>query len=187
MQILKIAVLLLMNLTLCQAGGIPKENNTKVAVSHVKSKVNHPVQTKVLSLHDYIKKRCGNKCVGESTQWLEVAVKKASKEQGVPEKLIYSVIAIESNFNKAAKSGSQVGLMQIVLGLHKAKFKGKAVYNVENNVSVGTQILKECLDKHDGAIVKTFHCYNGGGDAKYEQKVLKALTDLRRLRDFKSS
>ena len=171
-----------MTVAICQASMVPKENNAKVLISHVRDKATHFTQPKVLNLHDYIKKRCGSKCKDPDTEWLEVAVKKASKEHDVPEKLIYSVIAVESNFNKAAKSGNQYGLMQIVLSLHKNKFKGKGLYDTTNNVNVGTIILKECADKHNGNIKKTLHCYNGGGDPRYEDKVTKTIAELHRLK-----
>ncbi|MDO5518687.1 MAG: lytic transglycosylase domain-containing protein [Clostridium sp.] len=90
------------------------------------------------------------------------AVKKASKEYGVDENLIYAIIKQESDFDSTCTSGvGAAGLMQIMpanfshLGISDA-------YDVDQNVDGGTKLLKEYLNQYGGDVQMALMAYNGG-------------------------
>ncbi len=90
------------------------------------------------------------------------AVKKAAKEYGVDENLIYAIIKQESDFDSTCTSGvGAAGLMQIMpanfshLGISDA-------YDVDQNVDGGTKLLKEYLNQYGGDIQMALMAYNGG-------------------------
>jgi soluble lytic murein transglycosylase-like protein len=180
MQMLSLVLILSLNCSISDAAQL---TNVKQNI------VTKPVATKAVTdgqrrtiLKNVIKTRCIRDCVDAGK--LQNAVKLASDTYEVSQDLVLSVISTESGFRNNAKSGTQDGLMQIVRGLHKERFrklKEKNTFNVTSNVLVGTEILKECLDKRKGAIDKALACYNGGGDKHYVTKVRKNLTAIKQV------
>lgn len=76
----------------------------------------------------------------------------SGKNHDVDPLLILAVIATESSFDpKAGSSVGAKGLMQVHAKVHAKRFKEygglKAVHEVEAGIEVGTQILKEYLNK----------------------------------------
>lgn len=109
-----------------------------------------------------------------------------ANERGLDPQLVLAVIAIESRYNPFAEShvGAQ-GLMQVMTSVHKAKFDVfengvTAAINPIANIWVGTQILRNCIERR-GSVRGGLACYvgaTGPGDGGYGNKV---LAELRRI------
>lgn len=79
-----------------------------------------------------------------------------------------AVMRLESRFNpNAVSSAGAKGLMQVLPKFHKDKLAGENPFNVDTSIRVGTQILADCLDDHDGNVFKAMNCYSGGGGKAY--------------------
>jgi len=85
-----------------------------------------------------------------------------SKKYGVAEKLIYSVVKTESNFNPNAVSGSGAqGLMQLMPST--AKWLGvQNAFDPAQNLEGGVKYLSHLSKKYNGDLVKTVAAYNAG-------------------------
>ncbi len=108
------------------------------------------------------------------------------KKYDIDPLLILSIIAIESAFNPKAKSkAGAVGLMQVLVKLHKSKFNSfggvKAATEVVPAIEVGTRILKEYVNK-TGSLAKGLKLYVGSAfhehDYGYGGKVITMRTNL---------
>ena len=111
----------------------------------------------------------------------------SGKNHDVDPLLILAIIATESSFNP--KAGSPVGakgLMQVNAKVHAKRFKQygglKAVHDIEAGIEVGTQILKEYLNK-TGSLKGALKYYVGAAklshDGGYSRKVLSMRSHLR--------
>lgn len=109
------------------------------------------------------------------------------KKYDIDPLLILSIIAAESSFNPKAKSKAGAkGLMQVHARVHAAKFKRfggvKAVHDIQAGIEVGTQILREYIDK-SGSLAKGLKRYVGSAkhatDGGYGHKVLVMREYLR--------
>lgn len=132
------------------------------------------------TMEEYIGQKCHANCVDQST--LIDAARIAADTFGFDYLLILAIIRIESNFNKRAKNGSSVGLMQVHLRYHRTKFKTKDPFNAYDNIFVGASILSDCYRKFKGHRVFTLRCYNGGGNLNYSSKVIKVLSEIQQLK-----
>jgi soluble lytic murein transglycosylase-like protein len=105
--------------------------------------------------------------------------------KGIDPLLVLSVVDVESNFNKYAKSKSgAVGLMQVVPRWHKKKIHGRSMYRIKVALEVGTKVLKECSIKYHGNINKVLNCYSGyrgKGASKYRHDVLVEYRRYKRI------
>lgn len=111
----------------------------------------------------------------------------SGKNHDVDPLLILAVIATESSFNpKAGSSVGAKGLMQVNTKVHAKRFKQyggvRAVHDVEAGIEVGTQILKEYLNK-TGSLKGALKYYVGAAklshDGGYSRKVLSMRSHLR--------
>ncbi|MFT0547104.1 lytic transglycosylase domain-containing protein [Allopusillimonas ginsengisoli] len=103
-----------------------------------------------------------------------------SREKELDPQLVLAVIAIESRYNPYAEShvGAQ-GLMQVMTRVHKEKFDvfydgTVAAISPVANIRVGTQILKDCIQRR-GSIEGGLACYvgaTGPSDGGYGAKVM---------------
>ncbi|GEA33650.1 lytic transglycosylase domain-containing protein [Clostridium diolis] len=108
------------------------------------------------------------------------AVDDAAKKYGVDPNLILAVIKQESDFDPNSTSGvGATGLMQIMpenfshLGITDG-------YDVEQNVSGGTKLLKEYLDKYNGSSELALMAYNGG-PGTMQRRGVSSASDLYKM------
>lgn len=95
--------------------------------------------------------------------------------------LILSLISVESTFNKKARNKSTAsGLMQVVPKWHRDKIKGRNIYTISVNLEVGSNILKNCLEKNSQKLNAAMECYSGGAGKPYLKKVSQTYKSLRR-------
>lgn len=82
-------------------------------------------------------------------------VEKYAKEFSVPEYIIYSVIKVESDFDKNAKSDKGAcGLMQLMPDTYDwlvtvRKEEKKDIFDVEENIKYGTYYLSVLYERYD--------------------------------------
>ena len=116
---------------------------------------------------------------GASAEQAARAAYLAARESGVDPLLVLAVIGVESSFNPDAESlrGAK-GLMQIIPRYHLGRLSehgGEAVVHEPLvNVSVGTRILGEYIERH-GGVEEGLQFYNGAAwdaSARYARKVL---------------
>ncbi len=102
------------------------------------------------------------------------------EQKGLDPQLLLAVIAIESRYNPFAESsvGAQ-GLMQVMTRVHHDKLTDTgggqvAVFNPAVNISVGAQILSDCIRRR-GSLAGGLACYvgaTGPNDRGYGARVL---------------
>jgi len=105
-----------------------------------------------------------------------------SKQNDIPWRLIVALINTESTFNPLATSKSgAIGLMQIMRKFHKDKLEGLShyeIYHIDNNIRIGTLILKEYLEVSDNNPEKALFKYFGKESDEYARKVLNLYTKM---------
>lgn len=97
-------------------------------------------------------------------------VKKYAAIYELPVPLVYSVINVESGFNKNAKSKvGAVGLMQLMPATASEiavklgeEFDEQNLYNPETNIKYGCYYLKFLLNKFSGNVTNAVASYNVG-------------------------
>ena len=90
------------------------------------------------------------------------AVEKYSKQYGLNSNLILSVIKAESDFDPTCTSSvGAAGLMQLMP--ENSRYYGVTdPYDIEQNISAGTQLLKSYLDMYGGNTEMALAAYNAG-------------------------
>lgn len=100
---------------------------------------------------------------------------------GLDPLLVLSLIKVESRFDIFAVSNSNaLGLMQYIPRWHKEKIKeGTNPFDPNSNISVGTRILREYVDRH-GSTEKALIQYNASLQKhEYASNVLKTRKELK--------
>ena len=91
-------------------------------------------------------------------------IRAAAEKDGVSEKLITHVIAVESNFNPRAVSRKRAqGLMQL-LPETAARYSVANVFDPAQNIDGGTRYLKDLLGLYRGDLKLALAAYNAGPD-----------------------
>lgn len=129
------------------------------------------------NLTQYMKYHCRAGCVSEGD--LLTSVMSTASMLNIDFKDLLAIVKVESNFKPKAKSGKNRGLMQVNVRYHQDKLKGKDVYDVATNISVGGMIYKDCLDKTKGEKRNALKCYNGSSKKSlYAVKVLSTIKEI---------
>ena len=99
-------------------------------------------------------------------------IKEAAQKYQISPYLIQAVCAIESRYDKDAKSGRCFGLMQ----LHQdtAKKYGVDPHDPRANIMGGAAVLANLMKKYDGDIRKVLRRYNASCTPAYEREVIRA-------------
>ena len=99
-------------------------------------------------------------------------IKEAAQKYQISPYLIQAVCAIESRYDKDAKSGKCFGLMQ----LHRdtAKKYGVDPRNPRENIMGGAAVLANLMQRYNGDIRKVLRTYNSTCTAAYEREVIRA-------------
>ena len=120
-----------------------------------------------------------------AVQRIVAAAFSQAEAQGVSPTLILAVVAQESSFRNTARSsyGAQ-GLMQVSARHHPDKLRGlrhDALYRPETNIRVGTQVLAEYLEQHNGRLDQALKKYSGNASS-YPRKIRAFWTRLEHVR-----
>lgn len=103
----------------------------------------------------------------------------------LPPTLVLAVVAQESSFRPAARSGyGAQGLMQVVARHHPEKVKGigrKGLLDPETNIAVGTRVLAEYVERDNGRLDTALIRYSGKAGA-YPAKVQTVWANLEQVR-----
>ena len=113
--------------------------------------------------------------------------------QRISPTLILAVVAQESSFKPTARSSyGAEGLMQVSARHHPDKLKGlrrDALLKPETNIRVGTQVLAEYLEQHNGRLDQALRKYSGNASS-YPRKIRAfwaRLEQVRRTASFDSA
>lgn len=111
---------------------------------------------------------------------IESAISNASKKYGVDEKLIKSIIKVESNFNpNTVSSAGAKGLMQLMP--ENCKTYGVTdPFNIEQNIDAGTRHIKDYLNKYDQDVEMALMAYNGG-PTRMARRGVKSINDIYKM------
>jgi len=115
------------------------------------------------------------------------AIDNGHRHQIDPE-LILAIIAVESTFKERAVSrcGAR-GLMQVMPGSHSRKMVqiggSHQLFDPAKNIHIGSRILVNYLDDHDGNLRRALLSYNGslGPRSSFPERVMRIYRDLQRV------
>lgn len=119
-----------------------------------------------------------------------------SDEHNVAPELVFGIIDNESSFRTNAKSSVGArGLMQVYPIWHQDKIRldggsNELLWNPEFNIKIGTQILREYLNRSRGNVREALARYNGsfGANNGYPEKVLRTKEQYKQyLRNIKTN
>ena len=118
---------------------------------------------------------------GRDAEMIVKVAHEEAKKHGVDPVLVLSIIAAESSFNrKAHSSAGAMGLMQAIPRWHGDKMRRLGVkhhqmYNVRENITLGTSIFREYLRLSNGQTSAALQRYNGSmrdKNQRYSRKVM---------------
>lgn len=141
----------------------------------------------VLAISTGVTAKYRNANLKEITEVVKIAFTAATTNRIDPY-LVIAVIAAESGFiRKAFNRSGATGLMQVMAKVHKAKIKGRNLFDPKVNLEVGVGILSDCFKLHTTKR-RALGCYNGATTAKkidsYYRKVTHKQNDIRTLANF---
>lgn len=111
---------------------------------------------------------------------IESAIKESSKKYGVDEKLIRSIIKVESNFNpNCTSSAGAKGLMQLMPENCKY-YNVTDPFDINQNIDAGTRHIKDYLDKYNGNVEMALMAYNGG-PTRMANRGVKSIDDIYKM------
>ena len=110
---------------------------------------------------------------------IKALIKEASKQYGVPESLISSVIRTESAFNpKAVSRAGAMGLMQLMPQTAK-QYGVTDAFNPKQNIFAGTKHLRELMDQFKGSLPLSLAAYNAGAKRVIDSKGIPNITETK--------
>lgn len=122
---------------------------------------------------------CSKLCKVKTTDIIHVVevIHREAERTKLNPNLLIAIAISESNLNpKAVGPGKySKGIMQVNTRYHKTKFV-KNPLDLEDNVRVGADILKECKVETKGNFNKTIFCYRGLKDTKYLAKINRYMS-----------
>ena len=122
---------------------------------------------------------CNKLCRVKSTDIVHVVevIHREAERTKLNPNLLLAIAISESKLNpKAVGPGKySKGIMQVNTRYHMPKFV-KHPLDLEDNVRVGADILKDCKVKHKGNFNKTIFCYRGLKDTKYLVKINRYMS-----------
>ncbi|GAA0126989.1 transglycosylase SLT domain-containing protein [Clostridium sp. CTA-19] len=111
---------------------------------------------------------------------IENAIKTASKKYGVDEKLIRTIIKIESNFDPNVKSwAGAMGLMQL-MPENVSHYGVENPYDINENIDAGTRHIKDYLNMYNGSLQMALAAYNCG-PGTMQQRGVTSMADFNNL------
>ncbi len=106
----------------------------------------------------------------KNKRWVLRLVSSISKWYKVDEKLVLSIISVESNFNNIATSNKEAqGLMQLIPDTAE-RFNVKNAYDASQNIKGGVAYLRWLLAYFKGDVALTVAAYNAGEGAVNKYK-----------------
>lgn len=151
--------------------------------NQIRSEINSQLQSYIgnnLSVNNIISSNNSSNSELNSSDNISKIISQASKKYNVDEKLIRSVIKVESNFDPTVvSSAGATGLMQIIpqnyeyLGITDP-------FDIEQNISGGTKELRDLLDRFDNNVEMALIGYNGG-IGRMAQRGVKSLSDIYKM------
>lgn len=127
------------------------------------------IQTAVITISQY------NKSLdGVDAYYILDLIKENALRTGTNPNTIFGIIINESSFNSKAIGPGKYsqGIMQVNTRYHKSKFKYSPL-DLEDNIRVGTDILRDCQIKAHNNLERTIYCYRGIRDIPYLARIKK--------------
>ena len=115
----------------------------------------------------------------KNKRWVLRLVNTISKWYKVDEKLVLSIISVESNFENVATSNKEAqGLMQLIPDTAE-RFNVKNAYNATQNIKGGVAYLRWLLAYYKGDVALTVAAYNAGEGAVNKYKGIPPFAETR--------
>lgn len=113
---------------------------------------------------------------------IAATIQKHAEAQGIDPALVTAVAARESSFHPMKRNGEDCGIMQIntryqATRLEKHSISLTTLYHIDNNIMLGTEILKENLDRY-GNVRQALQAYVGQSHKTYVQDVLAIYGEM---------
>lgn len=113
---------------------------------------------------------------------IAATIQKHAEAQGIDPALVTAVAARESGFAPMKRNGDDTGVMQIntryqAQRLEKHGISLTTLYHIDNNIMLGTEILKENLDRY-GNVRQALQAYVGQSHKTYVQDVLAIYGEM---------
>ena len=140
-------------------------------------------------LENYIVNKYKNISKSDAKNIVKTSYQYAQK-RNLEHTLVLAIIEGESNFNKSIKSSANaVGLMQVIPKYHQETIKkavnentttkSSSIYDIENNIASGTNIIRQYLDKYK-SIPRALQAYRGQhNNTKYARKILNFQQEIK--------
>ncbi len=115
----------------------------------------------------------------KNKRWVLRLVNSISKWYKVDEKLVLSIISVESNFENVATSNKEAqGLMQLIPDTAE-RFNVKNAYNATQNIKGGVAYLRWLLAYFKGDVALTVAAYNAGEGAVNKYKGIPPFAETK--------
>ena len=115
----------------------------------------------------------------KNKRWVLKLVKSIAKWYKVDEKLVLSIISVESNFENVATSNKEAqGLMQLIPDTAE-RFNVKNAYDASQNIKGGVAYLRWLLAYYKGDVALTVAAYNAGEGAVNKYKGIPPFAETK--------